>query len=136
MGAVRVQVASDWVPALVAHWRPAFNVPAEVPDADVLADWYDDAAISLEAHCRRHKGQMSRAQVEGRWAFVESERGAAHVPRRWLGYQMLLQAWDTSFPWEPDDVVRLVPTAPHWLNRVVVVVWSPVGHGKERMGAR
>lgn len=123
MSLVRIQYDSKDQPLLLAHWRAMFGEGPDVPDEVLFEAFLVDLVVSLEWTIARRTGRLGSIPPSGEWIFFESKRGCEHVPRRSLGYEVLLQAWDSGLPWEPDDVPREVAGAPEWLRRIIVVVW-------------
>lgn len=127
---VYIQFAVELVPGLLAYLRDALLVGAEVTDESLYSLWLDDVVASFEWDFFRRGDRLDRDAQPSEIIFVESLMGANHSPRRVFGYSIYLQAWDTELmqlPVEPDDIPRWVNNKPEWLNRIIVLVWAPVG---------
>lgn len=125
MGIVRIQFADDLKPSLLTILREKLVIDAEISDDDLYARWMHYVVETLRIYFDLKSGKLNHEQIGESWIFVESEW--ATTCHKMLGYQVLLQKWDSGFPYEDDDVPRRIQGSPHWLRRVIVVVWRPVG---------
>lgn len=129
MGIVRIQFADDLKPSLLTLLREKLVTDAEVSDDDLYARWMHDVVETLGSYFDLQAGKLNHEQIGESWIFVESEWAATY--HKMLGYQVLLQKWDTDLPYEDNDVPRRIQGSPHWLRRVIVVVWRPVGFSRQ-----
>jgi hypothetical protein len=125
MGLVRIQFAADMKPGLLTHLRKHMRGINELSDETLYARWVDDLVESMADHFVRNAGRFSRVQTSDTFVFIQSNW--ATDQRHTLGYTVRLQEWSDDLPYEDDDVAREVTRSPHWLRRVIVLVWQPVG---------